>query len=212
MVLKVKVCGMTDPQNILSVAGAGPDYIGYIFYPLSPRWVGSDPDNSIFRNVPQSIQRVGVFVDAAPEFVIRTAISADLHAVQLHGDESPQVCRMIRAEGLSVIKVFGSGAVADGEKLSQYISAANYFLFDTTTIQKGGSGRRFNWNVLGDYTIEKPFFLSGGIGPNDAEAVRSLTNRGLYAVDINSRFEKTPGIKDPELVKSFIKEIKDKYI
>jgi phosphoribosylanthranilate isomerase len=209
MGLKVKVCGMTDPQNILSVAGAGPDYIGYIFYPLSPRWVGSDPDNSIFRNVPQTIERVGVFVDAAPEFVIRTAISAGLHAVQLHGDESPQVCRMIGAEGLSVIKVFGSEAVADGEKLSQYIGAADYFLFDTTTMQKGGSGRRFNWSVLGNYTIDKPFFLSGGIGPDDAEAVRNLANRGLYAVDINSRFEKKPGIKDAELVGLFIDKIKN---
>jgi len=207
--IKVKVCGMTDHLNLISVVGKGPDYIGYIFYPPSPRWVGRDPDTSLFRDVPGTVKRVGVFVDESPDVVIRTAKSAGLHVVQLHGNESPQICGQIASEGLSVIKAFGLGMVADNEKFSQYSNSADYFLFDTRSLQKGGSGRKFDWGILDNYTVDKPFFLSGGIGIEDAEAIRDLGNRGLFAVDINSRFEMKPGIKDAELVGLFIDRIKN---
>ncbi|HKK42807.1 MAG TPA: phosphoribosylanthranilate isomerase, partial [Bacteroidales bacterium] len=183
-----------------------------IFYPPSPRYVGDDPESSLFRNVPGSLVKVGVFVDEAPENIIEKAKQYELDAVQLHGNESPRVCRIIGAEGLEVIKAFGLETAADTGRFRMYAESVDYFLFDTKSIQKGGSGSKFDWSILNGYNVDKPFFLSGGIGPGDAGSVKMLGKRGLFAVDINSRFEIKPGLKDAEQVASFIEEIKNSSI
>ncbi len=200
---------MTDPGNILSVADARPDYLGFIFYPPSPSYIGDDPGSPLFRRVPESVVKVGVFVDEAPGIIIRKAKTYDLSTVQLHGSESPGVCRMIVAEGLKVIKAFGLEVVADNRQFEVYEDSVDYFLFDSKSATKGGSGEKFDWGILNSYNGDKPFFLSGGIGPGDAASVKMLENAGLFAVDINSRFEIRPGMKDPGLVASFIDEIKN---
>jgi phosphoribosylanthranilate isomerase len=206
--IKVKVCGMRDHRNVRSVISTGPDYLGFIFYPESPRFVGTNPDKGLFQEVPAGIRKVGVFVDEEPRNVLELAGQYNLNFVQLHGNESAAYCKTITAAGLGIIKAFGIGKAFDFESLRPYLPVCDYFLFDSRSDQHGGTGVRFDWNMLGLYTFDVPFFLSGGISCEDATNIRLLRHRSLYAVDINSRFESEPGIKDEGKVKSFIQEIK----
>lgn len=206
--IKIKVCGMNDPVNVKDIAEIRPDFIGFIFYPASPRYVGSEPDRSLFFNVPSGIEKVGVFVNEDPGRTIRIADINGLGTIQLHGNESPEDCAQIRASGLAVIKAFSIEDNFDFERIGQYIPGCDYFLFDTKTQEYGGSGKKFKWECLAGYNLDKPFFLSGGIGPADAEKVKAIDNKGFYAADLNSRFEVTPGKKDVALLKTFIDEIK----
>jgi len=129
--------------------------------------------------------------------------------IQLHGVESPFSCLQLKSSGMIVVKAFSIGEKFNFENLFKYMPGCDYFLFDTKSETPGGSGKKFNWNILEGYSLDKPFFLSGGIGPEDAGLIKTLSNRGLFAVDINSRFETVPGIKDPVVVKTFIEEIKN---
>ena len=126
----------------------------------------------------------------------------------MHGNESPAYCSSFRSLGLSVIKVFNIENEFNFESLTGYLPVCDFFLFDTKSTKPGGSGRKFNWEKLDEYSFDKPFFLSGGIGPEDAGLIKSISNRGLYGVDINSRFETVTGIKDAERVRKFIEGIK----
>ena len=128
--------------------------------------------------------------------------------IQLHGNESPDACSELKSSGLTVIKAFNIGKEFSFEYSEKYISACDYFLFDTKSEIPGGSGRKFDWGRLEEYSLDKPFFLSGGIGPEDEDVVKSLENRGLFAVDINSRFEIMPGIKDVKEVRNLLKPLK----
>ena len=212
MMLKIKVCGISEPFNVKDVAETGPDFIGFIFYPPSPRYVGNIPDKSLFRNVPAGISRVGVFVDSDEDAIINTAKSEDIEYVQLHGNESPGYCGYLRSAGLKIIKTFNVKNIIDYEIVKSYLGVCDYFLFDTKAGMGGGSGRKFSWDKLAGYTLDKPFFLSGGIGPEDARVIRIFNNKWLFGIDVNSRFEIAPGIKDVNLLKLFIDEIKnDRY-
>jgi phosphoribosylanthranilate isomerase len=206
--LKIKVCGLTDPVNTEEIAGTSPDYMGFIFYPGSKRYVGNKPDPSLFSNISEGIQKTGVFVNEEPSRIIETVDIYRLDLVQLHGDESAGYCNILKESGLIIIKAFEISNNLRFMTLDQYMDVCEYFLFDTKTGSQGGSGVKFDWNKINEYKFNKPFFLGGGIGPEDTSVIKKINHKNLFAVDINSRFELRPGIKDSSKVKEFIDEIK----
>jgi phosphoribosylanthranilate isomerase len=206
--MKVKVCGLRDKENITAIAGAGPDYIGFNFYKGSKRFVGDPPDVRLFNNVPDGVKKAGVFVDEKINKILALLSAADIQIVQLHGNESVQKCSELRSSGLVVIKAFNIGSDFRFESLSDYMTVCDFFLFDAKSEFRGGSGKKFDWSKLEEYTFDKPFFLSGGIGPDDPAEIRKISNPAFYAVDINSRFEILPVTKDVSLVKKFINDLK----
>jgi phosphoribosylanthranilate isomerase len=205
---RVKVCGLTDAGNARLVADAGADFAGFIFYPRSKRFVGENPHPDLLMNLPARVKKVGVFVDEKIETIIEIAQKYQLHMVQLHGAESAGFCYDLSIKGISVMKAFGIGEDFDFSSLTAYKDTCDYFLFDTKTMLHGGSGIKFRWETLGEYKLNLPFFLGGGIGPLDVQKVRNISHPGFYAADINSRFEISPGLKDIETVKSFIQHFK----
>jgi phosphoribosylanthranilate isomerase len=206
--IKVKVCGMTSPVNVMELAEAKPDFMGFIFFPGSKRYVGENPESRLFHNVAAGIKRVGVFINEDNNKILNCSINNSLDMIQLHGDESHFSCLQLRSSGMIVVKAFSIGEEFNFETLFKYMPGCDYFLFDKKSGTRGGSGSKFNWDILEGYSLNKPFFLSGGIGCEDAGLIKTLSARGLFGVDINSRFETAPGIKDPVLVKTFVDEIK----
>ena len=207
--LKIKVCGMTNAENVQAVCKYRPDYIGFIFYHRSVRYVGSEPDPELFSDVPEGIRKTAVFVNEHYGKMIDITDKYGIEVLQLHGMESPETCKALRIHGKTVIKVVPGNQLENERLLSDYTGAADYFLFDTPVISHGGSGRKFDWSILNRLSSDVSFFLSGGISETDAKQILSIDLPSLYAVDINSRFETEPGIKDPELVGKFLKEIRD---
>ena len=178
-----------------------PDYMGFIFWEKSKRHVkGSTPNLSETK-----IKKTGVFVNASIDYVISCINDNQLNAVQLHGDETVAYCNYITNLGVEIIKAFGVGKHFNFEILQDYLPCCDYFLFDTQTESKGGSGKKFDWSVLQNYPYKKPFFLGGGIGPEDTQALAILKKTGLplYAFDVNSKFESQAGIKKLNLLKNF---------
>ena len=202
--MKLKICGMK--HNTLEVAALQPDYLGFIFHQDSPRSFDDDvPELS------ENIKRVGVFVDKTVEFIVGQIEKHELDLVQLHGHESPEVCKLLRSANVEVIKVFSIKNEFDFSVLTPYEDACNYFLFDTKGKLPGGNGYTFDWSVLNDYPSSKPFFLSGGIGLDQIENIRefksSPASTYCYALDVNSKFEIEPGLKDIEELKKFKSQI-----
>jgi len=206
--IRVKVCGMVNPLNLKEIAAIEPDLMGFIFYRGSPRYVDEEAECGLLKNFPQGIKRVGVFLDENITEIVKISQRAGLDLIQLHGNESPSYCSRLRSSGLSVIKVFNVENEFNFESLTGYLQVCDFFLFDTKSTKPGGSGRKFNWEKLEEYSLDKPFFLSGGICPEDAGLIKSISNQGLYGVDINSKFESNGGMKDAFLVRKFIEEIK----
>jgi len=206
--LKLKVCGMRLAANIAAIAALKPDYLGFIFYEKSPRLI-SDVSAELIKYIPSEIKTVGVFVDEDLTLVKKKINLYQLKAVQLHGVESPEYCMNLKSEfgDLQVIKAFGIDEEFDFTLLSTYEDAVDYFLFDTKTKAHGGSGKTFDWKILENYTLNKPYFLSGGIDLEHAPAIKEINDERLYALDINSRFETEPGVKDAEKIKGFIRKI-----
>jgi phosphoribosylanthranilate isomerase len=207
--LKIKVCGMRDPENMFGVAVALPDFLGFIFYPKSARFVGNEFSAEQLENIPASTQKVGVFVNELPENVIEICQKLNLQVAQLHGNESAEYCRQIKASGLAVFKAFSVDDSFDFEQLSGYADVCDYFLFDTKGHLPGGTGQKFNWALLKNYTGSIPFFLSGGIGPDDLEAIRNFEHPRWCGLDVNSGFEIAPALKDVEKVQQFIFRIRN---
>ena len=206
---RVKVCGLTDAWNARQVAEAGADFAGFIFYPRSKRFVGETPHADLFMNIPAHVKKVGVFVNEKKEKIIEIVRKYQLDLVQLHGAEPAGFCNDLRLEGISVMKAFGIGEDFDFDRLTDYKDTCDFFLFDTRTILYGGSGIKFRWERLEEYKLKMPFFLGGGIGPLDVQKVRSINHPGFFAADINSRFETAPGMKDIDIVKTFIQHFKN---
>ena len=195
--MKLKICGMKYPDNLEEIATLKPDYLGFIFYEKSPRYMADALSPEIVRSLPSSIKRVGVFVNATTEDIRDKAERYGLHAVQLHGQEPPEQCQELRSYGYTVIKVFSLGHDSfDFAQLTPYQPQVDFFLFDTKGKQPGGNGQTFDWCLLQDYPLETPFFLSGGIGTEEVASLRQLSFPFLYGVDVNSRFETEPGRKD----------------
>lgn len=204
---RIKVCGMKEAANIAAVADLQPDYMGFIFYEKSPRNI-NEVSAELIKYVPPSIKTVGVFVNENAEVVKSLLFKHKLKAVQLHGAEDVRFCKEIKATGVEVIKAFGIGADFDFEHLRDYLPVVDYFLFDTQTPNHGGSGKIFDWQLLQNYKFDKPYFLSGGVSLEQVALIQQNTDARLYAVDINSRFEREPGLKDVAKVQQFISEIK----
>ncbi len=208
MKLELKICGMKQAANIAAVAELQPNYMGFIFYPKSPRFI-SNVSAELIKYVPSSIKTTGVFVDEEVEIVKAYIFKYNLKAVQLHGKESAAYCEEIKLTGVEVIKAFGLDKNFDFNQLLNYLTVVDYFLFDTQTPDHGGSGKLFDWKILADYKLDKQYFLSGGIDISSVEAIKQINDPRLYAIDINSRFELDPGLKDVEKIKKFIKKVKD---
>lgn len=206
--IHIKVCGMRDPENIRKVAALKPDYLGFILYPPSKRFPGED--YRLDSPVPEGILRVGVFVNALIAEIVQWVNRLELDLVQLHGEESPEYCYELQLIGIPVIKSFGIEPGFDFNDTEPWLPVADYFLFDTKTPERGGSGKQFNWEQLKEYPYDKAFFLSGGIGPEDARSIRELRELPLHAVDINSRFEDSPAWKNIDLLKKFISDLNRK--
>ena len=195
--MKLKICGMKNPQNIIEVAALLPDFMGFIFWEKSPRFfTGTLPE------LPKSIKKVGVFVDATLEEIQFEISKHDLDLIQLHGNESPIFCRQLQEQNIPVIKAFAIDAHFDLEWLSPYEHVTDYYLFDTKGPNPGGNGQQFDWNILKDYKSQKPVFLSGGIDIESMEALKNL-HFPLFAIDVNSRFETDPGLKSTSLLHQF---------
>jgi phosphoribosylanthranilate isomerase len=221
--MKVKVCGITQLEQLHALSEMNVDYAGFIFYPPSPRYVTRNglSANDV-KKARVKLYKVGVFVDATYDEVMRRIDEFGLDMVQLHGRETPYECMKIVAN-IDVIKAFRFAENDHVEwMIKDYYADTDFFLFDTgvpapkgereNKALYGGTGRKFDWNRLRGLNIQKPFFLSGGIEPTDAETVKAFMGDGvakdMVAVDINSRFETLPGVKDMEKVKQFITELK----
>ena len=204
--IRFKVCGMRDKENIDSLVDLKPDFIGFIFYDKSPRFVGEEFNPSISASVPNHIKKVGVFVNAETAYVIDKVKKYHLDFVQLHGRESAGYCKNLYDKNIGIIKAFGIDETFDFSTLKDYESCCEFYLFDTKVASYGGSGKKFDWKILEKYDFHKPFFLSGGIDIIVAEEILKLNNLNMITLDINSRFETTPGFKNIEMIKTFIEK------
>lgn len=198
----IKVCGMREAENIRAADALPIQMMGFIFYPKSTRYVAKRPEY-----LPRNTRRVGVFVDEEANHILRIAEEYGLDYIQLHGHESPELCRQLTANGLGVIKTISVSAAEDFTRTSRYESSCAFLLFDTQTPQYGGSGKPFDWDLLQHYRGETPFLLSGGISPQDAERIRNLSHPHWAGIDLNSRFESSPGHKEITLLNDFIHRI-----
>jgi len=203
--MKIKVCGLRDPENIAALAPLRPDYAGFIFYEKSPRFVG-ELDPGALDSLPPNTRRVGVFVNAPEEYILRMAERYGLDLLQLHGNESPEQCSRLRRT-YGIIKAIAIEKPEDLAAADSYQACCDYLLFDTKTAAYGGSGKAFDHGILSGYTGEIPYFLSGGIGPGYEEYLVNLNLPRCIAVDLNSRFETEPGIKNTDELKRFIENI-----
>ena len=209
----IKVCGMRDAENIREVErlrvgdgtsgmALGIDMMGFIFYPKSPRYVSARP-----AYLPQKCKRVGVFVDTTIEDVRQHIVDYSLDIIQLHGHESPDFIRQFRllcGDSIAIIKAFNIATATDLGATAPYAGLVDYFLFDTKGPSVGGNGEKFDWSILKAYNGDTPFLLSGGIGPDDAERIKSFRHHKCIGIDLNSRFEIEPGIKDIVKLKTFL--------
>ncbi|MDR0710935.1 MAG: phosphoribosylanthranilate isomerase [Prevotellaceae bacterium] len=205
--MKIKVCGMKEARNIAEIAQLQPDYMGFIFYDRSPRFAEELPPEALEVLSPKT-QRVGVFVNATREYIRRQAARYRLDLLQLHGDETPAECAYLKQSGYNIIKAFGIQSAADIEAMRSYEEMCSYFLLDTKTAQRGGSGEKFDYRLLANNHSKTPFFLSGGIAPEDAVSLTALQLPCCKAIDINSRFELLPGVKNVVEVGKFIEAIR----
>lgn len=209
--MRVKVCGMTQPDQVDQLAGMGATFAGFIFYPKSPRYVFKHMTITQIRKV-NNINKVGVFVNSSIEEVLHLVDECRLHMVQLHGDESPKFCEKI-ADYVSVVKAF---RLSENDSVDwmirPYMDVCDMFMFDTMGAGYGGTGKKFDWSVLKNSSIGKPFFLSGGIEPGDEAELKAFAQepvaKALFAIDINSKFEVSPGVKDMDKLRPFIEHMK----
>jgi len=202
--MKLKVCGMREPENIKALAALTPDYMGFIFWAPSSRFVeGTTP------TLPQHIKKTGVFVDATIYYIETIIKEHQLQAVQLHGKETPEYCSYVKSLDVEVIKAFSIKDHFDFTSLTPYENYCDFYLFDTKGELPGGNGYGFDWSLLTNYPSQKPFFLSGGIGLEHTIQIKALLNTDLplYAIDVNSKFELAPARKNMDALTQFKNEL-----
>lgn len=188
--MKLKICGMKHEENIKEIAQLQPDYMGFIFYEKSPRFF-----NGYIPILPQATQKIGVFVDAYLDDILSKVQRYNLQFVQLHGNETPEFCKVFQQTDIQVIKAFSIDDDFDFNTILPYEAVCDYFLFDTKGEKPGGNGTTFNWQMLDKYTLTKPFFLSGGIGLEEIAHIKHL-GLPVHAIDVNSKLEIQPGLKN----------------
>lgn len=204
-----KICGMREPNNINEVLALQPNYMGFIFFEKSPRNALAQLTPQVFSNFPSHTQKVGVFVNAPIDFVLEQVHNFGLNAVQLHGAESPEYCQLISDKDIHVWKAFSVDQHFDFKTTEPYIGCTTFFLFDTKAPSGyGGHGKSFDWTLLSNYTFDHPFLLAGGIGPDSIEELKHLSHPALAGFDLNSKFEISPGLKEPKLIAEFLEELK----
>lgn len=208
--MRVKVCGITQEDQLNNLPESGAAFAGLIFYPKSPRYVLRQMTTGQIKKQ-NNITKVGVFVNASVEEVLQMVDECRLHMVQLHGDETPRFCEKI-ADYISVVKAFRVSETDHIEwRIKDFMEVCDMFMFDTEGVGYGGTGKKFDWQKLHDITIGKPYFLSGGIEPEDVEKLKEFSKRpeakALFAIDINTRFEILPGIKNMPEIKKFIQQL-----
>lgn len=233
--MKVKVCGMRDADNVQQVAELGVDMMGFIFYPKSPRCFPEEDDENFFvlprTDVDRHVKRVGVFVDDEFSNIETQILRLGLDAVQFHGNETPEYCKEFhkmnedfvfnylkpwfeehglpfQTKPLHLIKAISVATAEDIQKYKEYVGAVDLFLFDTKCKTYGGSGEQFDWSVLEQYDGDTPFLLSGGIGPGNAERIKEFHHPKCIGIDLNSKFEIEPGLKDVEKLRTFLDAIR----
>ncbi|MCS3555546.1 MULTISPECIES: phosphoribosylanthranilate isomerase [Sphingobacterium] len=205
MSLKIKVCGMKDLDNMLDLIKLPIDYMGLIFYEKSKRYV-SALDAHFIKAIP-GIKKIGVFVNASEQEILQKISDYGLAGIQLHGHEDPDFCLRLKSKDILVIKSFGIDENFDWQSLNAYESVADYFLFDTKTSNHGGSGIHFDWDLLRNYPLEKPYFLSGGLSAENIREASQISDPRLYGLDLNSKFEFKSGIKNVELLEQTLKNM-----
>lgn len=200
--MKIKVCGMRDAENISELINLKPDYMGFIFYDKSKRFVANFPEVEI----PSEIKKVGVFVNESIDKLIEIAEENNLEAIQLHGNETPKYIEELRVRLIRNVEVFKAFSVDDNfdfSKTDAYQNVCDYFIFDTKGKEYGGNGVKFNWQVLENYKGTTPFLLSGGISQNDAKEINKISHKAFVGIDINSGFEIEPALKNITKIKKF---------
>lgn len=220
----IKVCGMKNPENILQVETAGADWIGLIFWNGSSRYISPEKAESVRQylstrhtdsNRASQVSLVGVFVDASPEYILQTIQTCHLDLIQLHGKESPDYCYKLKSlifrnihRAIPLIKAINVSVPEDLTSTAVYETCCDYFLFDTKSSVPGGSGQTFDWQILNGYSGKKTFLLSGGIQPADIPKIRSFHHPACIGIDLNSRFEQAPGLKDVQKISTFIQALR----
>lgn len=202
--MKIKICGMREPENISRIARLPVQWMGFIFYLSSPRYAGALSPEIVQQYVPGNIERIGVFVNETEACILSIAERYRLDGVQLHGEEPPALCAALKATGLKVIKAFSVAKEIDLNISLSYEGTCHYFLFDTKAPVYGGSGKQYDWNILTSYQGHTPFLLSGGIGEEDVERLRAFRHPLCEGIDLNSRFEELPGRKDVVKLERFL--------
>lgn len=205
--IKIKICGLNDLKNATEVAELQPDFMGFILYRGSSRYVSLETAGKIIRNIPTTIQKVAVLVNEPYDDALKIAQSGYFDLLQLHGNETQEYCSRL-SQHIRLIKVF---SVTDKLPVGMpdYSEFCEMFLFDTSGVNYGGSGKAFNHKILSEYKTEKEYILSGGISPDDSTYLRTLKAEKLVAIDLNSRFEVSPGIKDIKLLKYFMEKLRE---
>lgn len=197
--MKIKVCGMRESENISELMTLKPDYIGFIFYDKSKRFVADFPQIEI----PSTTKKVGVFVNETIEEIGEKVQKYDLDFVQLHGNETPEFCEKLASKNIKIIKAFSVGENFDFSVTKPFEKHVALFLFDTKGNNYGGNGIKFNWDLLQNYTEKTSFLLSGGISKNDAAEIKKFKHPVFLGIDINSGFELEPGLKNIKEIKEF---------
>jgi len=210
--MNIKVCGITQFKQLQQLEALNIDYAGLIFYKDSPRYMGDKITGKQIKDADFDIKKVGVFVDPGYSELLDAIDEYGLDIVQLHGNETPELCEELSAE-VEVVKAFripGDKAIDIDEMVADYDAVCDFYLFDTAGLKEsfGGTGQQFDWGVLKKAKIEKPFFLSGGIGPDDAAKVKAFSHPDFFAIDVNSKFELSPGLKDMAAVLKFLQALK----
>lgn len=206
--LLVKVCGMKEEQNILQLLELPIQYIGHIFYKKSARYVG----DLVNITMPNDIKKTGVFVNSDFTEIMNATESFNLNSIQLHGHEPVELAAALKTQGLEVIKAFGIDEDFDWKQLEHYIGQVDYFLFDSKSPAYGGTGVTFNWQKLKEYPYDTPYFLSGGLSLENLEEAVNFEDNKLIGLDLNSKFEIEPGLKDIEKLKLALKTIRNEQI
>jgi phosphoribosylanthranilate isomerase len=210
--INIKVCGITQVKQLQQLEALNIDYAGLIFYKDSPRYMGDKLSGKEIKNADFDLKKVGVFVNPSYSDLLDAIDDYGLDIVQLHGNETPEMCEELNAE-VEVIKAFRLGENGAGnidKMVEPYDAVCDYYLFDTAGLKEsfGGTGKQFNWSILNSAKIEKPFFLSGGIGPDDAAKIKAFKHPDFFAIDVNSKFETEPGVKDMAAILRFMQAFK----
>jgi len=209
--MKLKVCGLKSQNNIEQLSKLDIDFMGFIFFERSKRFVDDTLKKETIKAIPNHIKKIAVFVNARSEDILWTLKDYDSNFdyIQCHGDESPEFCQDLKKMDFGIIKAFQMDEEFDFSQLKAYESVVDYFLFDSSSKNYGGSGKKFDWTLLDKYQGNTPFFLSGGIKPEDVKRLQNFNHPQFYAIDINSGFEDAPGLKNIDLIETFSKKLKE---